>query len=39
MFYNSKKRSQLFLDFENDKEQILKPTYAKGSTWLPIIGI
>jgi len=38
-FHNSKKRGQLFLDFENDKEQVLKPTYAKGGSWLPTIGI
>lgn len=30
LFQDSKKRDQLFLDFKNNKEQVLKPTYIKG---------
>jgi len=37
-FSTSKKRGQLFLDFEDKKQHIIKPTYAKGSSWLPFIG-
>ena len=32
------KASQCFLDFENEDQQVIKPTYAKGGSWLPFIG-
>ena len=38
-FKDSKKKGQLFLDFEDDNERVIKPTYAKGGLWLPHIGI
>ena len=38
-FQNSKKRDQLFLNFEDNKKQVIEPTYAKGGSWLPTIGI
>jgi len=38
-FKDSKKRGQLFLDFEDDNEKVIKPSYAKGGSWLPHIGI
>ena len=34
----SKSRGQLFLDFEDEKEHVIKPTYAKGCSRLPSIG-
>ena len=34
----SKKKGQCFLDFEDEKQQVIKPTYAKGGSWLPFIG-
>jgi len=37
-FSSSQKKGQLFLDFEDEKEQVLKPTYVKGGSWLPSIG-
>jgi len=37
-FSSSQKKSQLFLDFEDKKEQVLKLTYAKGGSWLLSIG-
>jgi len=37
-FLTSKKKGQMFLDFENKKQHIIKPTYAKGSSWLSFIG-
>ena len=38
-FKDSKKKGQLFLEFEDDNEKVLKPTYSKGGSWLPHIGI
>ena len=38
-FKDSKKKGQLFLDFEDDNERVIKLTYAKGGLWLPYIGI
>ena len=38
-FKESRKKGQLFLDFEDDNEKVIKPTYAKGGSWLPHIGI
>jgi len=32
------KRGQCFLDFEDENQKAIKPTYAKGSSWLPSIG-
>jgi len=37
-FSSSQKKDQLFLDFEDEKERVLKPTYVKGGSWLPSIG-
>jgi len=36
-FATSQKKSQLFLDFEDEEEHIIKPTYAKGGSWLSYI--
>jgi len=38
-FKDSKKKGQLFLKFEDDNEKVIKPTYSKGGSWLPYIGI
>jgi len=27
-----------FLNFEDEKEKVIKPTYTKGGSWLSIIG-
>jgi len=35
---NSLKKGHYFLNFEDKKQRVIKPTYAKGSLWLPIIG-
>ena len=37
-FMSNPKRGQLFLDFEDENQKVIKPTYAKGSSWLPSIG-
>jgi len=37
-FATSQKKGQLFLDFEDEKQCIIMPTYTKGGSWLPIIG-
>jgi len=37
-FANSLKKSHYFLNFKDKKQKVIKPTYAKGSSWLPIIG-
>jgi len=37
-FTNSLKKGHYFLNFEDEKQRVIKPTYAKGSSWLPIIG-
>jgi len=34
----SKSRGQLFLDFEDEKKHVIKPTCAKEGSWLPFIG-
>jgi len=39
LFKDSKKKGQLFLEFEDDNEQVIKLTYAKGGLWLPHIGV
>ena len=36
-FANSLKKGHYFLNFEDEKERVIKPTYAKGGSWLPII--
>jgi len=37
-FLTSCKRGQLFLDFKDEKECVIKPIYAKKESWLPFIG-
>jgi len=37
-FANSLKKGHYFLNFEDEKEIVIKPTYAKGGSWLPVIG-
>ena len=37
-FTNSLKKDYYFLNFENKKQRVIKPTYTKGGLWLPIIG-
>jgi len=37
-FTNSLKKGQCFLDFEDEKQQVIKLTYAKGRLWLSFIG-
>jgi len=37
-FMSNPKRGQLFLDFEDKNQKVIKPTYAKGGSWLPSIG-
>jgi len=39
LFKDSKKKGQLFLEFEDDNEKVIKPIYTKGGLWLPHIGI
>jgi len=37
-FANSLRKGHYFLNFEDEKEIVIKPTYAKGGSWLPVIG-
>jgi len=37
-FVNNLKKGQCFLSFEDEKQQVIKPTYAKEGSWLPFIG-
>ena len=37
-FQTNRNRGQLFLDFEDNKGRVIKPSYAKGGLWPPIIG-
>jgi len=37
-FMTNPKRGQCFFDFEDENQKVIKPTYAKGSSWLPSIG-
>ena len=37
-FANSLKKGQCFLNFEDKKKQVIKPTYTKGELWLSFIG-
>ena len=39
LFKDSKKKGQLFLEFKDDNEKVIKPMYAKGGSWLPHIGV
>lgn len=36
-FAQGKKKGQLFLDFKDEKQSVIKPTYSKGGSWLPSI--
>ena len=38
LFSTNQRKGQLFLDFENKKQHIIKPTYAQYSSWLFSIG-
>jgi len=38
-FKDSKKKGQLFLEFEDNNKRVIKPTYAKRGSWLPHIRI
>jgi len=37
-FFTSQKKGQLFLDFEDKKQIVIKPTYTKDSSWLLAIS-
>jgi len=37
-FSTSHKKGQQFLDFEDEKQNVIKPTYSKGGSWLPSIS-
>jgi len=37
-FAKSLKKGYYFLNFEDEKERVIKPTYAKRGSWLPVIG-
>ena len=37
-FTTNPKRGQCFLDFEDENQKVIKPTYSKGGSWLPSIG-
>jgi len=37
-FVNSLKKGHYFLNFEDKKQRVIKPIYAKGSLWLLVIG-
>jgi len=34
LFANSLKKDHYFLNFEDEKQRVIKPTYAKGRSWL-----
>jgi len=34
LFANSLKKGHYFLNFEDEKQRVIKPTYAKGRSWL-----
>jgi len=36
-FMSNPKRGQYFLDFEDENQKVIKPTYAKGGSWLSSI--
>jgi len=38
LFSTNQKKGQSFLDFEDEKQYIIVPIYAKGDFWLPSIG-
>ena len=35
---NSLKKGHYFLNFEDEKQRVIKLTYTKGGSWLPFIG-
>jgi len=37
-FTDNPKKRQCFLNFENKEQKVIKPTYAKGGSWLLFIG-
>ena len=37
-FANSLKKGHYFLNFKDEKERVIKPTYTKGGLWLSIMG-
>jgi len=37
-FTNNIKKGQYFLKFRDEKQQVIRPTYTKGGSWLPFIG-
>jgi len=37
-FANSIKKDHYFLNFKDKKQKVIKPTYAKGGSWLLVIG-
>jgi len=37
-FANDLKKGYHFLNFKDERQQVIKPTYARGSSWLPAIG-
>jgi len=37
-FLSNPKRDQCFLDFEDENQNVIKPTYTKGGSWLSSIG-
>ena len=37
-FMFNPKREQCFLNFEDENQKVIIPTYAKGGSWLPSIG-
>jgi len=37
-FMSNPKRGQCFLNFKDENQKVIKPTYAKGGSWLPSIG-
>jgi len=37
-FAKSLTKGHYFLKFKDEKEKVIEPTYAKGGSWLPVIG-
>jgi len=35
---HGEKKGSTFLDSENNKQRVIKPTYTKDGSWLPSIG-
>jgi len=38
-FTNSLKKDYYFLNFKDERQRVIKPTYAKGGSWLPIVTL